>query len=279
MNCIKCLWTHAFIILVAVVAVSAGPGVDSYWQGTTGDWFDPANWNGGVPTTDNTAYISNGGTAEMTTGVAEPMNLVLAYASWQSGHAVLGDGGRLLTGALAVGWGGTGSFVQTGGVGEVGLLVLGNYSRSSHGTYELSDGRLIVRKYVEIGGWGTGHFMQTGGRLDVSGYLDLGLRSWSSGTYELSGNARLSAGNQTIGREGKGTFIQTGAINTIQGRLHVGLGDRSDGIYKLQDGGRLTTAMTRNRLQGPRAVHSHERYAQYRGGTYPWCRGGGSRHV
>ncbi len=249
MRCIKCLWIHAFIILLAVVAVSAAPGVGTYWQGTTGDWFDPANWTSGVPTADDIAYISNGGTAEITTGVAEPDNLVVD-GSWLPSRVVLGDGGGLLTEALAVGWAGRGNFVQTGGVSETHVFALAAYGRSSRGTYELSDGRLIVTGYAEIGIWGTGHFIQTGGRHDVSGHLDLGRKRVASGTYELSGDARLSAGYQTIGNEGKGTFIQTGAINTIQGWLEVGLEDGSDGTYKLQDGGRLTTVATRIGYRG-----------------------------
>ncbi len=250
MRCIKCLWTHAFIILLAVPVVSVFAfGDQTYWQGGIGSWFDPANWASGVPTTDHVAYISNGGTAEITTGVAEPDNLVVD-GSWLSSRVVLEDGGGLLTEALAVGWAGRGNFVQTGGVSETHVFALAAYGRSSHGTYEFSDGRLIVTGYAEIGIWGTGHFILTGSRHDVSGHLDLGRQSGSSGTYELSGDARLSAGYQTIGNEGKGTFIQTGAIHTIQGWLDVGLEDGSDGIYKLQDGGRLATATTRIGYRG-----------------------------
>ena len=61
------------LIAVLILAwASAGlawgpPYIDTYWQGTTGDWSDPANWSNGVPDTfDHDAYVNNGGTVRIT---------------------------------------------------------------------------------------------------------------------------------------------------------------------------------------------------------------------
>ena len=63
----------ALAIFFVFAAIAAGG--DTYWQhdpGSPGDWFDPANWTAGVPSsvTYDEAYIENGGTAQVLADVA-----------------------------------------------------------------------------------------------------------------------------------------------------------------------------------------------------------------
>ena len=37
----------------------------------TGDWFDAGNWTAGVPTTGDFAWIQNGGTIEISSGITD----------------------------------------------------------------------------------------------------------------------------------------------------------------------------------------------------------------
>ncbi len=231
------------VILLGSFAAGQHAAAQTYWQGTTGDWFDPANWDSSVPTADDTAYISNGGTAEITTGVAEPRNLVLD-GSWESSHAVLGDGGRLSTGGLYIGWTGTGRFVQTGGLSAARELSLGTYGSNSHGTYELSGtSQLTVRGIAYIGVWGTGHFIQTGGRHKVGGDLIVAKVPRSSGTYKLGGDGRLSSSRAIIGSRGSGQFIHTIGTYSIERDLILGAGNGGKGRYELGDGGMLSASV------------------------------------
>ena len=62
----------AFASFMAVVLLAALPArADVYWTlspSQSGDWSNPANWGGAVPTGTDQAYIVNGGTATITGG-------------------------------------------------------------------------------------------------------------------------------------------------------------------------------------------------------------------
>ena len=52
-------------IVVACLLCPVMAGAQS-WQVQAGDWSNPANWQGGVPTSNGIAYITNGGIATVT---------------------------------------------------------------------------------------------------------------------------------------------------------------------------------------------------------------------
>ena len=135
-----------------------------------------------------------------------------------------GSGAYTLSGAASklsatteyVGYSGTGSFTQAGGINTVSNLYLG-YNSGAAGSYNLSDGSQLSAHNAYVGYSGTGTFTQTGGstrRLQRSlpglqlgrrrhlrpnrpartsvGTLYLGYNSGAAGTYKLSGTGQLS---------------------------------------------------------------------------------------
>ena len=124
----------------------------TYWIGdpnNPGDWFDPHNWKGGVPTDQHWAYIDNGGTAEISTGDA-------------------------LVWTLRIGAFRSGEVVQTGGTNTIGgLLTLGDQI-GSEGKYTLIGGQLSAHSVFVGAGRGRGLFTQIGGVADINGVLRIG---------------------------------------------------------------------------------------------------------
>jgi autotransporter-associated beta strand protein len=167
------------------------------------------------------------------------------------------DGGTLQmpNGSLAsptqyVGYSGTGTLLQSGGVNAIGgiggQLYLGHTSISS-GTYYLNGGSLSCENAEYVGYSGTGSFAQSGGAHSVSSNLYLGYNSASNGTYNLSnlnGASQLSASNEYIGYSGTGSFTQTGGTNSVTAGgepgenigLVLGSNRGSSGTYNLTGG-------------------------------------------
>ena len=55
-------------VAAIVLTVSIQAHADVYWNlsGQPGDWSVAQNWQGGLPTTSDTAFVVNGGTATIT---------------------------------------------------------------------------------------------------------------------------------------------------------------------------------------------------------------------
>ena len=183
-----------FASFVAVVVMgSLQAHVQDTWtlsSSLSGDWNNAANWSGNlVPTGTDTAYIANGGTANVTQ--PEPYAYIVLGGTSGSGNVVMTGGSLGATGisGATVGFTGPGSFTQSGGTFvSNGYLYLA-YS-SSPGTYNLSGGQLLVDYAEYIGFYGPGVFTQSGGTNLVgilNGQLNLGAAAQSSGTYNLSG--------------------------------------------------------------------------------------------
>ena len=226
------------LILLGCFAAGQHAAAQTYWQGTTGDWFDPANWDNGVPTTELRAYINNGGTAQISGGRAEPYRIYLGYDVGISGTLELSDG-ELNAYREYVGRRGTGWFTQTGGSNTIKReLWLGFYS-SSEGVYELSgDGRLSAGEEY-LGYHGKARFTQTGGTNTTD---KLYLAAWGTpfeATYELGGDGHLNVGEELIGGAGRAQFVQTGGLHTVERNLYVGMYFDSEGTYKLSGDGVL----------------------------------------
>ena len=60
---------------------------DTYWAGTTADWFSP-NWMYVIPSSGDDTYIDNGGTVEITSGTATAEHLYIGYTDGKSGNII-----------------------------------------------------------------------------------------------------------------------------------------------------------------------------------------------
>ncbi|MCK4625360.1 MAG: PEP-CTERM sorting domain-containing protein [Phycisphaerae bacterium] len=197
----------AFVIVMA--CATAAPAGNTYWKlppPAAGDWFDLANWTAGVPRFDDTAYIDNGGTAEIGSDIS---NSIRAY---------VGDTGQ-------------GTVVHTNGTVSVYTFRLG-YSVGGVGLYELS-GDATLSSYVSVGSQGNGVFVQTGGTASLAG-LSIGYFDTGGGHYLLqSGHLNVSPSDMSI--RTNGLFEQSGGTSSAA-YTYIGYGESGGGTFRLTGG-------------------------------------------
>ena len=205
-----------------------------------------ANWGAlTLPTGSDTAFIINGGTADITLSGEACNYLYLGYPnSTNSGTIQMSGGNLAVQSSEYLGNEGTGTFRQSGGTNNLsgsGALWLGYFPGSSGG-YNLSGSGLLSATKQYVGYYGMGTFAQSGGanNLGGSGVLWLGYFSGSRGSYNLSGSGLLGNGFECVGESGTGTFTQSGGTNN-PGSNGLTLGDNtaSSGVYNLGGSGLL----------------------------------------
>jgi len=155
-------------------------------------------------------------------------NLGVGYTPGSNGSHAMSDGFMHAT-MEYIGGEGSGLFTQSGGLHDVGSLILG-HTAGSNGTYELTGGNLSTAGTV-IGNRGSAVFNQAGGTHDVANNLVMGYISGSDSSYTLSAGS-LAANGMEIGHSGNSAFIQTGGVITVATKLGLG----ASGSYDLQGG-------------------------------------------
>jgi autotransporter-associated beta strand protein len=180
------------------------------------------------------------------------INLMGSLSISGAGNVNLGEGGvftndpasEILGGSLTssyhyVGYGGAGTFTQSGGSNTTGVLILGNNS-GDNGSYTLNGTGLLSASTEYLGNSGTGSFTQSGGTNTASYTLFLGLGTGSSGTYTLNaGSLSLPASSSAIlyvGYDGTGTFSQTGGTVVAPSAVYLGYDAGSSGTYNFNGG-------------------------------------------
>lgn len=220
-----------------------------------GSWSTASNWDGGVPAAgDFTTVVHTDGVPRTVNYdyTGPPVTLQFLEISLTGGVSNATTTFFMPSNDLSVSHvnvgssnGGSGTFIQTGGINLVRESIHLSYGSGSQGTYELSNlGSLIVIGDEFIGWSGRGTFMQSGGihSIATGKSLIIGYNVGSFGDYDLSGGT-LASSRQVVGHSGTGSFNQTGGTNTLNGSLSVPLvvGDRSGsiGIYNLAGDGYL----------------------------------------
>jgi T5SS/PEP-CTERM-associated repeat protein len=260
------------LAIFAAGAATPATAANKFWKNSVGSgvWTNGNNWsaispngvdNAGVPGAGDDVKIDiNLGGAPRTVTYdypGPPITLNSLGVNNTSATAIPATlsmaANNLTTGELDVGWsgfggfGGAGTFTQSGGVTTVngaGLYV--GVNGTDIGTCNLSGTASLVASTSEVvGSSGTGVFNQTGGTntMNAAGFhLYLGSSAGSTGTYNLSGAGALAAQSEYVGYSGTGIFNQTGGTNTIGGflnRLYLGYNAGSTGTYTIS-GGTLT---------------------------------------
>jgi fibronectin-binding autotransporter adhesin len=208
-NAVHC-HAAAFLITAMFAGAAETRGANVNWQVPAGGWSISSNWSGNVaPTTNDSAFIQNGGTA-----------------------SVDQFGGTCGTLAVGSSFGAGTVQMPAGNLAVSSYLYVGPYAGSS-GRIDLGGTGALSSPYELIGYAGNGILNQSGGTNSLSLFLYLGYVAASSGTYSLSGNGLLSADTEFIGNSGNGIFSQTGGTNTVGGNAYVSRG------YYLLGGGLL----------------------------------------
>lgn len=218
----------------------AARAVDYTWNVASGDWSTTTNWNPvGEPTAADRAYLSNGGTINITQS-GEACNRLYIRGGAAGGGTVNMTGGSMTIS--------TGTYVPVFYLGRDGGGVIATWNHSG-GTLTGASGAQL-----QVGTWsggptgGYGYFRHTGGTVDLSNDGVLFVGSYATGSYELTGaSALLTTAQSSIGYgysgsgTGLGNFLQTSGTHNA-GIVVVGGGwdDGGTGIYSFQGGTLIT---------------------------------------
>jgi autotransporter-associated beta strand protein len=189
-------------------------------------------YNGTGTFTQSGGTVAVGSTASVGT-------LYLGYTPGSSGTFNLTNAGYLAAANQYVGYGGTGSFSQSGGTNNIfsGLYI----GAGGSGSYNLSGTGLVLAPYEDVGNYVTGSFTQSGGTNAVSGTLNVA--DEANGNYTLTGGSLSAAGLYVGDSRTVGTFTQSGGINNVAGGLYLASTIYGAGTYNLNGGTLIVSAI------------------------------------
>jgi hypothetical protein len=219
--------TAAVTVAAAALVIAAAPhparAQTTDWIGTTGDWFEPANWSAGVPTATTAARVLTDGTIQINGGTAVAFGLTL-NAPQPAVQQTAGD--FTLTGLSLRGGG---SYRLSGGTQVAASVDLNPGTR-----YELAGGTL--RTSTWLSGVGVSSGVATldftgGGSLDVAGGLaDLGgiagvtMGAPEQGHVTVQPNALLVVPAGFNPATGFASFASAGVVHNLGSTLTVPAG-------------------------------------------------------
>lgn len=204
--------------------------------GSTGNWFDPANWAGGaVPDLNNVANVilPAGVTVSFNNTVVAPAQLgTVSIDSLTAGSANLSQ----TAGTLNVGLGGITLYsinLANGTLTSLGPINLASYIQS--GGNLTASGNLTTQTYNQSGGLAmilgmltTTNYTQSNGTTNVTGNLTATNYTQSNGTTNVQGNLLLTNFTQTGGLTTtssnltvNGSYAQTGGQVNVTGNANI----------------------------------------------------------
>ncbi|MGV8998402.1 MAG: autotransporter outer membrane beta-barrel domain-containing protein [Parvibaculaceae bacterium] len=216
---------RAALMLTTALTVSmlvATPVYASGWSGTTGDWFDPANWGGGVPTSGNTATIDNGGTAQIgAAGAVSSQGSIGGGASTSGTVEVSGTGSSwTVSNGLDVGFQGDGTLsISDGGTVSNTNTTLGGLLGSIGSVTVDGDGSVWTNTYFTVGNIGDATLDITNGGEVHSTSVSIAFGTGSGDvTVDGTGSTLSMLYALYVGYDGAGTLaISDGGTVSSQG--------------------------------------------------------------
>ena len=265
-------------VLMVTTALTASalvstPAHASNWTGTIGDWFDPANWNSGVPTSGDQANINNGGTAQIGADGAAVSSIWIGQNAGQSGTLEVTGPDVTLTApsGVYVGFSGSGTLdISSGGVVNNGGAVIGVTSTGSGSVTVDGEGSALNSAGFTVGNDGEGALDITNGGYVFSTSSSIGSGSTGSGTATIDGEGSLWESLYTLyvgyggeaaldisnggamrthevgyvgfvaGSTGAVTVDGTDSTWTVDWDLYVGY--QGDGTLDITDGGTMSSS-------------------------------------
>lgn len=198
----------AALLLCAGLAAQVGLADAVFFEGAVGDWFDPANWTGGVISTiDQSATVL--GHAQLGGGTAQASGLWLGVPTGQAAPA-------------------SGLLTQIGGAMQVAQQIEIAGPADVPSIYSLIGGTLSAERIMIGRDLGSGELRQQGGvvqtRTLTMGDMRFGsaLEDSGMGLYALGGGALHVEGDESVGVIGRGRFVQTGGEHVVGGTLQIG---------------------------------------------------------
>jgi T5SS/PEP-CTERM-associated repeat protein len=230
------------------------------WMDGIGDWFNPSNWSAGVPNASTIAQINNGGTAEITSGIAAASRVELGIAAGDVGTVSTSGSGSLQDeGAMYIGEQGTGTVSITAGASVSSYVFVLGQTPGSNGTATVSGpgSTWTNLNFCFVGSDGTGTLNITNAGTVIASDTGVGAgvgsgivvvdgagSTWShGGTIVIGGNAK-GVGTVTISNGGT---VFTGGVGGSFGST-IGYNSGSNGTVNVSGVGSTWTNM------GPLAV-------------------------
>ncbi len=223
------------VTATSLLSVGDSPGSSGTYQlsGGTLTTFTEFIGNAGSGT-----FTQSGGVHVNGTDRLHAYELYLGYQAGSSGTYVLSAGTLTVVNGEFVGWDGSGSFTQLGGVNVADILALSVQAGSS-GNYNLSGGTLTASTNLDLtdGAGGSATFTQTGGVVSA-GILNVAhFESGDVGTYFMSAGTISNTFFDIGGTNASASFLQNGGV--ASGYLDMGGAGTGHALYSLS-GGTLT---------------------------------------
>ncbi|MCC7205116.1 MAG: hypothetical protein IT441_08550, partial [Phycisphaeraceae bacterium] len=225
---------------VGVLALGMGLGVgtargtvilSTEWIGTpgqSGDWFDPANWQGGgVPRPGTYATISNGGEAVISGGEAKAGRVELLGETAGQWNLSLTGGSLTIDGQFSgIFMGQQAGLRVSGGILRADRILAGVRGDANNRVRIEQDGGVIeLSGGLLVNGEPTPDFVTIFPATNQSTELTVAepLLPTPRGRYDLTGG-RVSTQWSTIGSTGYAVMKQTGGTHEVAGSLTIGGG-------------------------------------------------------
>jgi T5SS/PEP-CTERM-associated repeat protein len=201
-----------------------------------GNWFNPANWSAGVPDSNTTTEINNGGTAQITSGNATAGQVQLGVDAQHSGTLSISGGSLVDDGSFDIGQDGTGALIiSNGSVVSSTRFVLASNS-ASNGTATVSGSGSTWDNLVVcfVGYLGTATLNITnGGEVSGESQASIGESDASNGTVTVDGTGSTWTQFEaiTVGGNGAGTLniANGGVVLTVDSTFGGGVIGRNPG--------------------------------------------------
>ena len=213
-----------------VFAGSAASGVLISWDNPgVGDWYDPANWDCGVPAAGEVLWMENGGTAVVSGGVSPVYSIILCREA-----GLMFTGGVFNSNSIRFGQSGT-AFGEINGASTV---INCNDMTVSEGAiasvcFNHVDGTVNVNGEMSVAFDGDGAYFHDAGTVNAD-EINLGFFSGSNGQYSFFGG-EINLVDLFVGVDGTGSFFQHGGVLNITEDMRVPISSGS-GKFRLIDG-------------------------------------------
>ncbi len=230
----------ALACVLLAVSPPAAAQMQTFWGDGTGDWFNAANWSAGVPNSNITAKINNGGTAQIGAAGAAASDLDLGVDTAHTGTVAIDGSGELSIGAiLDVGVNGTGTLnITNGGAVSAPDHCWIAEGAGSNGTVTVdgAGSTLTVNNELKVGFFGTGTLSISnggtvfGGRRGPNATAFVGDYEGSQGTVTVDGTgSKWTSGFVQVGRAASGTLSIINGGSVVSNGCYIGEGIGSHG--------------------------------------------------
>ncbi|MEQ9226772.1 MAG: autotransporter domain-containing protein [Parvibaculum sp.] len=202
-------------------ALLAAPAHAGSWTAGTGDWFDPANWDSGVPTAGDYATLDNGGTAQIDAPGAVSQGVAVGFNSDTSGTVEVSGSGASWTNTYSI-------YLGYGG----------------HGALDITDGGQVTTEAAFLGFESTGlgelNVDGDGSLFDVSSALTIG--NEGEGRLTITSGAAVNSGSGSIGAAGgTGSVTVDGEGSSWYSQYEIMVGNNGQGRLDIANGGSVTS--------------------------------------